>query len=592
VKATRIGRYIVAALLLAPVVPLRAAEAETLPDSQELLRALVDELARSRSLQMEDLEKPYFIQFSVDDSISYQMAAAYGDLTSSERDRSRDFRCNTRVGSNELDNTNFSGDRGGFAAFFGGGSGGRRASLPLDDDYQAIRQAIWWAVDQDYKDAVETLTKKRAYMKDKNLQDRPHDFAKASVVEHLEPTASLEFDRSAWEQKLRRISARFKKHPQIQDSNVRLFATVGNNYVVNTEGTRLRTADTGVLLIVTAELQAEDGMKVTDGRKYYGPTPQDLPPVEQIEADIDEMVVSMTRVAAAPVLERYTGPVLFDGEAAGQMFRTLIAEGIAGQVDPVGTQRSRQTGAGSLEKKLGQRVLPRTMQVHDDPTVRQVGGTHLLGHYRYDAEGVLAERVNLVVDGVLKNMVMSRAPTRELTGTNGHGRRAAGGGDISAAIGCLFIEDQEGLSDEELKARLIEAAREEGLEYGLRIGSVRSTGIGSTQSDLFAMFFRMQRRGGQQNVGDPIYACKVYVEDGREEPVRGCEFGQMKVRDLKHILAAGRTPAVYNYVGIGLGGATPATSIVAPGVLFEELELSEIRQEHDKRPILTTPLKR
>ena len=578
-------------LLLSTLGTLPADAAERLPDSKELMRALADEITRSMNLQMEDLEKPYFIQYTVDDSIVYHIVAKYGDVTESRRNRSRDFYSQVRIGSDKLDNTNYSGDTGPFAMFFGAGGGGQ-ASLPIEEDYTAIRQSIWWATDSDYKDGVETLTEKRAYMKDKNLQDRPNDFSKASIVELIEPTAQIEFDRGAWEQRLKRISARFNKHTQIQDSKTQLLVGVSNAYIVNTEGTRLRTPDHGALLMISAELQAPDGMKISDGLSYFGPTPRDLPPEGEIFQDIDELVAGLMSAAAAPILDRYTGPVLFDNVAAGQMFRTMLAQSIAARVDPVGTQRRKLTGAGSLEKKLEQRILPDSFQIYDDPTLPKVGDTHLLGHYRYDDEGVRTERVDLVVDGVLKSMVMSRVPTKKLSGTNGHARRSGGNTTPETAIGCLFIQDKKGISDEALKAKLIEAAKEEGLDFGLRIKSLRMTGMGSSQSDLIALFMRMQQRGGQENIGDPIYAYKVYVEDGREELVRGCEFGQVKLRDLKHILAAGNTPGVYNYIGISFAGATPATSIVSPAILFEELDVTKIEQEYDKPPILKTPLDR
>jgi predicted Zn-dependent protease len=566
--------------------------AETLPDSEALMRALADELARSMTLQMEDLEKPYFIQYTVDDSISHHLTASYGAITGSQRERSRDFYSQTRVGSYDLDNTNFVEEGGGFFAMFGGRSGsGGRASLPLDDDYKAIRQAIWWATDQDYKDAVETLTKKRAYMRDKTLEDRPNDFSKAPVVEYIEPTASMDFDKAAWTKKLEQASAHFKKYPQIQDSSIQLYAMVGNAYTVNSEGTRLRVADTGALLVVSAELQAEDGEKLSDSWDYYGRTPGDLPALDRLTSDIDTKVALLTKVAAAPILERYTGPVLFDGVAAPKLFRTMLAEQIAGRVDPVGTQRADVTGAGSFEKKLEQRVLPRSFQMYDDPTVPKIGDTALLGHYRYDDEGVLAKRTDLVKDGTFESMVLSRVPTKKQSGSNGHGRRSPGSGSAQAAIANLFIVDEDGLDEAALKRELLTLVEEEGLEYGLRVASIRTAGIGSSQSDLFAMFMRMQQRGGRQGVGDPIYAYKVYP-DGREELVRGLEFGQIKARDLKQIAAGGTTPTVYNYIGIGFGGATPATSIVAPAVLFEELELSKIEEERDKPPILATPIAR
>lgn len=563
---------------------------EKLPDSQVLMRALADELTRSMDLQMEDLEQPYFIQYSVEDSISYELSANYGALTSCERDRSRRFYSQVRVGSYVLDNTNFAGDQVRF--FFGGGGGaGAQADLPIDENYAAIRQAIWRATDEDYKDAVETLTKKRAYMRDKNIVDRPHDFSKAAPVERLEPTASLRFDQAAWEKNLERISAHFKQYEQVQDSDVHMFVGAGNSYVVNSEGTRVRAADTGVLLLITAEVQAEDGMRLSSSRSYTGETTDDLPPVTEILADMDTLVKELASAMAAPTVEQYTGPVLFDGHAACQMFQAMLAGGVVGKVDPVGTQRRTFEGAENLEKKIGQRILPRSFQVYDDPTVKMTKDTVLLGYYRYDDEGVPAERIDVVVDGKLKGMCMSRVPTKRLSGSNGHARRPMGGATAQAAIGTLFIQDDEGLSDDELKAALIEAAQDEGHEYGVRIASIKSPGLGTTRAGMFSFVVRL-RRGRVGGLGDPVIAYKVYVDDGHEEPFRGCEFGPVQVSDLKRILAAGDTPTVYNYVGFGLGGTTPPSTIVAPPVLFEELELSKIEQEYNKLPILSAPLAR
>lgn len=567
--------------------PALAAD-EALPDSEVLVRALADELGRAMDLQMEDLEKPYFIQYGVEDDITHSLSAGYGALTASSRDRSRLFYAQVRVGSYQLDNTNYAADTRFY--FPGVIRGGGQANLPVDDDYFAIRQAIWRATDGEYKEAVETLTKKRAYMRDKRIEDRPDDFSQVQPVEHSEPTAVLRFDQARWEENLRRISAHFKQYDQVQDSGVQLSVGAGNAYVVTSEGTRVRTADTGAVLRINAAVQAEDGMRISSGRNYVGDAADDLPPVDEILADIDTLVDDLTAAMKASAIEHYTGPVLFDARSAAQMFRVMLAGGVVGKVDPVGTERRRFAGAENLEKKIGQRILPRSFQVYDDPTVKEFDDTVLFGHYRYDDEGVPAQRLDIVVDGELKDMCLSRVPTKKLSGSNGHARRSPGSSAPAASVGSLFIEDDKGLSDEELKAALLEAAEDEGLEYGLRIESISSVGLGTSQADMLSSIMRVQRRGG--GLGDPIVAYKVYVEDGREEPFRGCEFGPIEVTELKRILAGGNTPEVYNYVGFGLGGTTPPSTIVAPPVLFEELELSKIEQEHDKLPILKVPLAR
>jgi hypothetical protein len=89
----------------------------------------------------------------------------------------------------------------------------------------------------------------------------------------------------------------------------------------------------------------------------------------------------------------------------------------------------------------------------------------------------------------------------------------------------------------------------------------------------------------QTVVGDPISIYKVYVADGHEEPVRGCEFNSVDVQSLKKIIAAGNVRSVQNNVI----GATPSSSIIAPAILIGEVELSRIKQEAEKKPILEVP---
>ncbi len=132
-------QWTVGMLLFLGVWVLPVGADDVLPDSDLITRAMVDELARSMELQMEDLEKPYFIQYSIEDTIMYRISASYGSLTGSKRARSRVFYSRTRVGSYELDNTNFTGS-GRF--FFGGCVCRAKSSL------KACRAFFWVSLDK------------------------------------------------------------------------------------------------------------------------------------------------------------------------------------------------------------------------------------------------------------------------------------------------------------------------------------------------------------------------------------------------------------------------------------------------------------
>jgi predicted Zn-dependent protease len=417
--------------------------------------------------------------------------------------------------------------------------------------------------DWDYKRAVEVLARKEAFLKEKTVVDRPDDFSPAQLATVVEPRAQVELDRELWGRNLKRLSARFGEHPDIQDSGVNMFCAGINKWVVNSEGARLRTGETGAYIEINADTQAPDGMYLYNSRSYYAKRVDQLPSVEKMLADIDGMCASLVALMQAPVLEHYDGPVLFDALPAGKVFEALLADSLCARPIPVG---SGGWADESLEKKIGRRVLPRSFHVVDDPGPERFEDSILVGAYKYDDEAVRATRVSLVENGILKTLLASRAPTKKIKSTTGHGRSVGYGGDARTQISCLYVSDDKAMTADELKQALIQAARDEGIDFGLRIASIED--------------------GGGGFLGDPILAYKVYVEDGREELVRGLEFLPVETRALKHILAAGAERKVYNSTG------EPETSIIAPAVLFEELELTKSEEELDKLPILKSPATR
>ena len=527
------------------------ADGETIAADDMLMRALVDELDRSmKELALEGMPRPYFLQYTAQEQWTFSMGASYGGLLGESDRRYRQFYSRIRVGDRTMDNSNFFGVPGVVGY------------LPIESDYGAIRQMLWQFTDVDYKRAVEILAQKIAYLQDKNIPDRSDDLSPADVVTHAGELVHATFDRDRWARDLKRLSARFERHPKIQDARVSFLGGTANEWIVNSEGTRLRMGDRGCYLQVDADTQAADGMYLADSRSYLAETPDKLPPMEKVLSDIDGLCQELVTLTEAPILEAYGGPVLFEPKAAATMFDALLAFRLCAQPKPIGNQGWVDE---SFEKKIGRRVLPAGFQVVDDPSPRYFGETFLAGAFEYDDEAVRASRVTLVEDGVVKTLLASRAPTKAIHRSTGHGR-SYGYGDPEANIGCLYISDNDGVAPEKLREMLIEAARDEGLAFGLRIATMEE--------------------GGPGWLRNPILAYKVYVDDGREELVRGLEFQEVNVRALKNILAAGREQAVFNSIG-GVG-----TSVIAPAVLFEELDLTREAVEHDKLPILKSPATR
>ncbi|MBU0717264.1 MAG: hypothetical protein KJ749_03370, partial [Planctomycetes bacterium] len=540
-----------------------------------VLRALVDELERSKAnLELEDLERPYFIEYALADGNRTSISASLGAVTGRHTNRARRLRCDVRVASYKLDNTNFRGE--GYGGWFGGFYS--ETPIPIEDDYTAIRQAIWWTTDRKYKEVIETFEKKKAFMEAKVIEDKPDDFSQETPTVHFDPPAVLSVPAQPAEDLAITISQVFREYPDIQKSTVSVEVAARNQYVINTEGTRLRTARSHCALSVNASVQAEDGMELSDSLSAHALTFEGLPPREELLQDCREMIEQLLKVKEAPKLESYTGPVLFDAPAAAAIFAQRFASRFAGGQRALGSQSEPD----DLANKLHKRILPRFIDVIDDPTRAELEGEPVMGHYLYDDQGVAARPVKLVEKGKLNALLMSRNPSKDFAHSTGHGR---GSYRVNTQPGCLIMTADGGVDEATLRQELSDACEDEDLEYGIRVASLGKAG----ESDGFARFsygFDFDDYGGRDRGGTmPLVMYKGFP-DGREEAVRGAEFAQINPKAFKRVLAAGNELYVANK-----GGAEGRT-VATPALLFEELDLAKIDRDFDKPPVLPSPLAR
>jgi TldD protein len=392
--------------------------------------------------------------------------------------------------------------------------------------------------------------------------------------------APVTLDLPALEELVASLSAVFREYPDIQNSSASVSAYSGNKYLVNTEGTRLRTACARLAVTVTATVQADDGMKLSDALSVHARKLDALPARDELLQRCRTMAERLIALRDAPLLAPYTGPVLVDAAAAAALFARQFGTAFAGGQRPVGSRASPDDFANKLNK----RILPRFLNVVDDPTQKVIGDMPVMGHYRYDAQGVPAQAVQLVKAGRLTALLMSRNPSREFKQSNGHGRGAFG--TVRAALACLIVTADPGDDAATLKAKLVSACEDEDLEFGVRVAALSGTGEAA---------YRPADPGGLDNLGPgrrgaggltPLVMYKVYP-DSREELVRGAEIARLDFKAFKRIRAAGDTPFVLNF-----GGGAEGQTVVAPALLFEELDLAKIDRDFDKPPILPTPLAR
>jgi predicted Zn-dependent protease len=564
------------ALALGLAAPSRSVAARPDPDPDPVFDAMRAELGRARAgLRLDGYPAPYFVSFQLWQLEEAEVGATLGAAYTDDQRRRAVAAVDVRVGDYDLDNSENSDDALGFELF-------QRyqpsAVAPLGDDPRAVAHTLWLLADYRYKEALLSYSRirgQRAF--EREPDDRPPSFSREEPGEALvdaappaaERQAALAGWRREWGEVAQRLSRRFLDRPEIFDSQVVVKAREVTRRFVTTEGTALRTHDRFVSFTVTAVTRAADGMLLDHSYVLYWRTPEQAPQEAELAAGVDGLVADLLALRAAPVLDPYTGPAILAPQATGVFFHEALGHRLEGQ-----RQHGDEEGQ-TFRGQVGRAVLPRFLSVVDDPTLPAFEGHPLNGWYRFDEEGVAAQRTVLVEDGVLRRFLLGRRPVEGFAQSNGHGRATFGQRPV-ARMANLMVLGAGGLGDGELKQRLIAEARRLGKPFGLRIESIQG---GSTDTTSY---------GYQVFKGTPRMVYKVDAETGEETLVRGVEFVGTPLTALNRIVAVGSRYDVFNgYCGAESGFVPVAT--VAPATLFEEVELQRSHQPKERPQVLPPP---
>lgn len=556
------------------------------PPPDPILRAMHDELERSRQMNISGLEAPYYIAYGIDDQETFTVSATLGGLLTKRREYFRDPEVQVRVGDYKFDNTNFAG-RGM------GGSNYDLGRFPLENAYPVLRRYLWLETDSAYKTAVEQLSRKRAAIRNLNQTDELHDLAHAEAVHYLRDFRPLTIDDSAWASRVRALSAVFAEYPDIKTSSVELESSTGGYYMVNTEGSEIKVPETVTVLRVRATAQSADGMTVRDAATFQALDPAHMPGDAELTRGVTTLAKNMVALARAPKGEDYSGPVLFEGTAGAQIFAEVLGKNLTLSRRPVAEGgRGGSAASSELEGRIGSRILPDSYQVVDDPTQKEWRGKALFGAYEMDREGVAPKPLNLVKDGKLQTFLLTRQPMRGFEGSNGRARLPGPYGTHYASISNLFVSSTETTPAADMKKKLIELIQQRNKPYGI---IVRRMDFPSTATIDEARRAIQATQGSGHPVSAPVMVFKVFP-DGHEELVRGMRFRGLSARSLKDILVTGDDATAFEYMDNAapfslVGGASFSAEacVVAPSVIVDDLELRPVEEQQPKIPVVPPP---
>ncbi len=519
------------------------------------------ELNRAKTDLAKSDPAPYFLSYTVNDQDMIVIAGSFGGLLTDSAVKRRSADVTMRVGSPELDNTHGQSRSSGMTSDM----------LPLDGNSEATSRVLWEMTDRAYKRAapafmnVKTNTAVQA-----EEEDKSPDFSKEQPKVHVgEKLTEPPFDRKQWEEEVRRLSGAFRNYPDVYYATVMLQVSNVNSRMVNSEGSEIATPGASVRLVMEAQTRADDGMDLLRVETFQAPAASGLPSEAELNKKIERMAVDLKALRSAPVAEPYAGPAILSGRAAAVFFHEVLGHRLEGH-----RQRDEEEGQ-TFTKKVGQEVLPTFLSVADDPTKKEIAGVKLAGTYEFDNEGVPAERVEVIQDGVLKNFLMSRMPIKGFQTSNGHGRSQPGLMPTGRQ-GNLIVTSTQTVPESQLREKLIEEVKKQGKPYGLYFDDIQG-GFTLTTRSLPQSFQVL-----------PVIVYKVYADGRPDELVRGVDIVGTPLAALTRIMTTGDKEHVFNGVCGAESGSVPV-SAAAPAMLFSEMEVQKQAHGRERPPLLPAP---
>jgi hypothetical protein len=520
-----------------------------------ILRAMKDELDRSmKELAMEKFDKPFYIAYSLDDRDFYTIMAQMGSLVRTSHSPSRSSNVRLLVGDYSFNDESMDGSTGG-------GSEGNDVPLPIDNDYYGIRRSFWAMTDYVYKGAARQYKQNQQTLADKKkpLQEVPHrTFAKLPPVSVVEASKPFSMDLKKMEAYVTSISAEFLNFPDLENSMVYVYIASGNKYFVNSEGTFSRVPVQIASMYSTASFKTSQGETLNEELVYYAFTPNEFPTIEVLKKDISTMYNRLKAKANRGLLaEDYDGPVLFTGNAVGDLFSQVFSNEetlFASDVLP-NPKKRYYAEESSQDSKLNKPVLHESLTVKAKASLKEFKGVPLLGSYSIDEDGVVPpEEIVLIENGILKGLLNDRTLLKPYETANGH----------RDGLSVLEITSNKAVTMQALKQKLIEKAKADQLPYVLMVG-VPEHGDGSVK-----------------------VVTRINVKDGSEEVIRGANLSFFSLKELKKIGGA----TIEMEAGNFSSQEKSFFSILAPqGLLVNDVEVKKTNPSFLKEEeYVTNPL--
>lgn len=513
-------------------------------EDKEVFRALQDEIKRNiKELKMDKFSKPYFITYKLIPYTKYFFGANQGVLTRSTKVSYPDYEVQVKVGSKKEDNSFF--------------MPGVRVAQNLDSsfafNYEGIRKFLWQITDGVYKNALAQLTEKQAYKKNKNITQEYDDFSFYPVQQIFETLTVPEVDQNYWQDIVKSTSAQGMAR-ELEEFKTAVNITFMPAYFITSRGSKYLQDRYFITITFTAKGRLKDGFEFNLSKNLNYADFKDVPSQTELNKEALDFSNEVLALQKAKKAKAYIGPILLEGGQAAALMKVLQRE--ISYTKPVYSNSQDISVEGAWADKLGLKVLSSGFDLIDEPLLKTFEGKKLAGYYQIDEEGVKAQKLQIIENGILKTLPYTASLTKNNKKSNGHARTYFMFSSAFAAPSNLILLPRKTIPSEDFLNTFKNFCAEQGLKA---CPVIKATD------------------------GKTFFGMLVDAKTGKQNAIYG-ELSSFDSRSLRDIKYASDKMQIYNQI-INENGY----SLITPDLILDNGEIIPTKKQAARKPLISKP---
>ena len=286
---------------------------------------------------------------------------------------------------------------------------------------------------------------------------------------------------------------------------------------------------------------------ITPAYNDFKDVPSDLELAKQAQNFAKEVLF----LQKAKKVDSYIGPILLEGAQTLNLMKVLQRE--ISYTKPVYSNNNNYSLEGSFTNKIGLKVFSSGFDVIDEPLRKTFDNKKLAGYYEIDEEGVKAQKLQIIENGILKELPFTSSLTKNNSKSNGHARDYFMFSSAFAEPSNLILLAHKTIAEEDFTSTFKEFCATQGLSACPIIKA----------SD-----------------GKTFFGVMLDSKTGQKTPIYG-ELTPFDTRSLRDIKYASDKMGVYNNISGSVG-----YSVIVPDLIVDNGEINPSNIQPARKPLV------